>query len=278
MSVRTGPPSSLPSPGRCDIVDRRLRREGQARRHRSGARPAPRAPRAARGRARCTRARSRGSSGWSGPDNYLIPDERAGVGVPFDDVDAGFRDPVTFSTSYYVPSLRAVIGRTILEMDPPDHQRYRSLIQGAFTKKEMERWERDFVRDIVESHIDTLAPLGRGDLAADFAFHYPITVIAVAAGLPVDDVPTFYEQAALLTNVAIDEAERMEASAELGAMVQTLIDRRRRRTRRRPDQHPRPRASCRAPTADRPSCSPTTRSSRSCACSSRPARRPPTAR
>ena len=44
---------------------------------------------------------------------------------------------------------------------------------------------------IVET-IDKLAlrPLGRGDLATDFAFHYPITVTAVAAGLPVEDVPT----------------------------------------------------------------------------------------
>jgi cytochrome P450 len=165
--------------------------------------------------------------GVVGPDNYLIPDEQQVSVFDFDTADRIFRDAATFSSSYYVPSLRAIIGRTILEMDPPDHQRYRSLLQGAFTKREMVRWERDFVRDIVESHIDRMAPLGHGDLAADFAFHYPITVTAVAAGLPVEDVPTFYKQAALLTNVAVPEEERLRASAELGAMVQSLIEQRR---------------------------------------------------
>jgi cytochrome P450 len=165
--------------------------------------------------------------GLVGPDNYLIPDEQQVSVFGFDIAERIFRDAATFSSSYYVPSLRQIIGRTILEMDPPDHHRYRSLLQGAFTKKEMVRWERDFVRDIVEAAVDRLAPRGHGDLAADFAFHYPITVTAVAAGLPVDDVPTFYEQAALLTNVAVPEQQRLAASAELGAMVRALIEARR---------------------------------------------------
>jgi cytochrome P450 len=166
--------------------------------------------------------------GLVGPDNYLIPDEQQVSVFDFELVEGVFRDNVTYSSSYYVPSLRAIIGRTILEMDPPDHQRYRSLIQGAFTKKEMMRWERDFVRDIVETRLRAMAPLGRGDLASDFAFHYPITVTAVAAGLPVDDVPTFYQQAALLTNVAVSNEDRLAASAALGEIVRGLIEERRR--------------------------------------------------
>jgi cytochrome P450 len=168
-----------------------------------------------------------GLFGMVGPDNYLIPDEQQVSVFDYELVDKVFRDASTFSSSYYVPSLRAIIGRTILEMDPPEHQRYRSLLQGAFTKKEMVRWERDFVRDIVASRLAQLAPLGRGDLAADFAFHYPITVTAVAAGLPVEDVATFYEQAALLTNVAVSEERRLQASHDLGEMVQRLIVERR---------------------------------------------------
>ena len=165
-----------------------------------------------------------GLFGVVGPDNFLTPDERQVSVFGFDAVDRGFRDPVTFSNAYYQPLLGAVIGRTILEMDPPEHQRFRLLLQGAFSKKEMVRWERDFVQDIVAVALDRLARRGRGDLAADFAFHYPITVTAVAAGLPVDDVPTFYEQAALLTNVAVDEAERLRAGEELGNLVQRMID------------------------------------------------------
>ncbi len=169
-----------------------------------------------------------GLFGVVGPDNYLTPDASQISVFTYDEVDRGFRDAARFSNSYYVPYVQAVIGRTILEMDPPEHQRYRSLLQGAFTKHEMVRWEEGFVRAIVDAQLDTLAPLGRGDLAADFAFHYPITVIAVATGLPVEHIDAFYAQAAKLTNVAIDQAERFEASAELAAMAQAVIDERRR--------------------------------------------------
>lgn len=169
-----------------------------------------------------------GQYGMVGPDNYLYPEDEQVTVVGWWAVDEGFRDPATFSSRYYERALSGVIGRTILEMDPPEHGRYRLMIQSAFTKKEMERWEREFVRDIVRSYLLPLVPKGRADLATEFAFHYPITVTAVAAGLPVDDVPSFYRQAALLTNVSVPEEMRLDASRELGAMVQSMIDERRR--------------------------------------------------
>ena len=63
----------------------------------------------------------------------------------------------------------------LLEMDPPEHHRYRMLLQGAFSKKSMDRWEHDFVRDIVDRQIDRFAHLGHCDLVTDFAFDLPIT-------------------------------------------------------------------------------------------------------
>ncbi|MEO8694787.1 MAG: cytochrome P450 [Acidimicrobiales bacterium] len=162
-----------------------------------------------------------------GPDNLIYPEDDQVTVVGFWAVDEGFRDPERFSNSWYQPALGNVIGRTILEMDPPEHYRFRLLLQGAFSKKEMQRWEREFVRDIVRSYLMPLVPRGRADLATEFAFHYPITVTAVAAGLPVEDVPAFYRQAALLTNVTVPEATRLNAARELGEMVQVLIDERR---------------------------------------------------
>jgi cytochrome P450 len=127
----------------------------------------------------------------------------------------------------YERTLRGPIGETILGMDPPGHRRFRELIQGAFTRREMDRWEREFVTDIVQSYLDPIADRGRADLAADFAFFYPIHVTAVAAGLPVDDFEVFYRDTALLTNIAIAEAQRLAAGERLGALVQRLIDERR---------------------------------------------------
>ena len=119
-----------------------------------------------------------GIFGIVGPDNYLTPDEAQVSVFTFDEVDRGFRDATTFSNAYYVPSLRAVIGRTILEMDPPEHQRYRSLLQGAFTKHEMIRWEDDFVRGIVSAQLDALAPRGRMVIEEPDVTHRSVKLIA----------------------------------------------------------------------------------------------------
>ena len=83
----------------------------------------------------------------------------------------------------------------------------------------MVKWEASFVRDLVRTRLARLAPLGRADLSADFAFHYPISVMSAAAGLPVEHVDTFYDQATKLTNVAIDDADRLAASRDMEVMV-----------------------------------------------------------
>jgi cytochrome P450 len=112
-------------------------------------------------------------------------------------------------------------------MDPPEHSRHRRLLQVAFTRKEMERWEREFVSDIVGSFIDRFAEQRRADLVADFALHYPLRVIVEAAGLPDSDVDMFYRWAAYLTNVSIDQATRQEVGAEFGRYLQAVVDQRR---------------------------------------------------
>ncbi|MCF2529906.1 cytochrome P450 [Yinghuangia soli] len=165
--------------------------------------------------------------GMPGADRIIAAEDEQAAVYTYKGVDAVLRDAATFSSSWYHISLGEVIGRTILEMDPPEHRRFRSLISPAFTRREMDRWEREFVRGIVDSYIDRFAAAGRADLGADFAFHYPIHVIAVAAGLPVDDLPAFYTHTALLTNVAVSQEERLAASRDLGAMVQQLIEARR---------------------------------------------------
>jgi cytochrome P450 len=170
-----------------------------------------------------------GRFGIEGPDTLVFGENEQVSVFGFEPVDEGFRDASRFSSSMYEVFLGRIIGKTILQMDPPEHGRYRSLLQAAFSKREMERWERDFVRDLVRSFLGPMIGRGRGDLAGEFAFYYPVNVIAVACGLPVDDVPTFYHQAALLTNVAVPDQARMAASRELAEMVQPLIDERRAR-------------------------------------------------
>ena len=169
-----------------------------------------------------------GLFGLAGIDTLLADEEHQVSVLSFALADQVLKDPTTYSSvPLYDRTLRSAIGETILGMDPPGHRRFRQLIQPAFTRKEMERWEREFVVDIVNSYLAPLIPLGRADLATDFAFLYPIHVTAIAAGLPVDDFDVFYRDTALLTNVAITETQRLAAGERLGSLVLRLIAERR---------------------------------------------------
>jgi cytochrome P450 len=169
-----------------------------------------------------------GLFGLAGIDTLLADEEHQVSVLSFALADQVLKDPSTYSSvPLYDRTLRSAIGETILGMDPPGHRRFRELIQPAFTRKEMERWEREFVVDIVNSYLAPLIPLGRADLATDFAFLYPIHVTAIAAGLPVDDFDVFYRDTALLTNVAITETQRLAAGERLGSLVLRLIAERR---------------------------------------------------
>jgi len=163
-----------------------------------------------------------------GADRLLGPEDGQVSVYSFAGVDKVLRDPgTTFSSGWYHASLGAIIGRTILQMDAPEHRRFRSLIAPAFTRREITRWERDFVTRIVDGYIDRFADRGKADLAAEFAFYYPIEVVAVSAGLPIEDIPEFYRHTAILTNIAVSQDERLRASEELGELVRAMIAERR---------------------------------------------------
>ncbi|MDV8070643.1 cytochrome P450 [Rhodococcus sp. IEGM 1366] len=168
-----------------------------------------------------------GLFGTVGAENTIFPEESYVTVTAFDEVDRILKSPKVFSSSWYHPSMGEIVGRSILEMDPPEHRRFRALLQVAFSKSAVEGWEEAFIRSILNRAVDRFAGRGHADLSQDFAFLYPIEVTATAAGLPVDDLDEFYRFTAVLTNVAVPAEDRLRASRGLGEMVQRLIDERR---------------------------------------------------
>lgn len=124
-------------------------------------------------------------------------------------------DGETFSSSGYAKSMGIVMGHSILEMDEPEHRRYRDLLQGAFTLKAMEHWERDVVKPIVDQRIDAFIKKGRADLVRDFAFPFPLEVISAMLGLPDSDLPKFHRLAVELISIAVDIERGLNASQGL---------------------------------------------------------------
>src|SRR5437763_12993653 len=121
-----------------------------------------------------------------------------------------------------------VMGHSILEMDEPEHHHYRGLIQQAFTRKALERWQEELVRPLVESMVDEIAVRGRGDLVRELTFPFPVRVIAGMLGLPAEDLPQFHRWAVELISVVFDVERGMAASQSLRDYFAGILEQRRR--------------------------------------------------
>jgi len=77
--------------------------------------------------------------------------------------------------------------RSMLSLDPPDHDRLRRLVSQAFTPRAIERL-RPRVQVLVDEALDRVAEAGRTDLIADLAFPLPFQVISEMLGMPESDV------------------------------------------------------------------------------------------
>jgi cytochrome P450 len=151
--------------------------------------------------------------------------------VTHDAVARVLLDGETFSSSGYGRSMGLVMGRTILEMDEPEHSRYRGLIQKAFSKRALDRWERDLVRPVVEGLVERFARRGHADLVRELTFPFPVTVIAGMIGLEEKDHRDFHQWAVELISIAIDPMRGMQASQKLRDLFARVLAERRREPR-----------------------------------------------
>jgi cytochrome P450 len=157
--------------------------------------------------------------------DLLDPDGNAEVGpgdtpevftaFSYDAVQTVLRDGETFSSAGYADVMGAVMGHTILEMDEPEHHTYRGLVQQAFSRKAMERWEVEAVAPIVDECIDAFVDRGEADLVRELTLPFPVNVIASMLGLPRADLPQFHRLAIELISVSFDWDRGMRASEQL---------------------------------------------------------------
>ena len=154
----------------------------------------------------------------------LDPDGNAEVGptgpevftaFSYDAVQTVLRDGEAFSSAGYADVMGAVMGHTILEMDKPEHHTYRGLVQQAFSRKAMERWEIEAVGPIVDECIDAFVERGEAELVRELTLPFPVNVIARLLGLPREDLPQFHRWAIELISVSFDWDRGVRASGQL---------------------------------------------------------------
>jgi cytochrome P450 len=136
----------------------------------------------------------------SGPIHYFA-DTNQWIVPRYEDVGRLLRDR-RFGRTYHHMATHAEMGRPdepewhgpfwrliragILDMEPPDHTRVRTLVNKAFTPRRVQGL-RPFVQRIADGLVDRVAGVGEFDLIREVAEPLPVTVIAELLGVPESD-------------------------------------------------------------------------------------------
>src|SRR6266545_4913279 len=111
----------------------------------------------------------------------------------FADVLAAHRDWEGFSSAHGVELFTfskdpedIASFRSIIMMDPPEHDRFRALVSRVFTPRAVTALE-PMIRDVIRGFLDPFADADEFDAVADFAGPFPVEVIARTLGVPDGD-------------------------------------------------------------------------------------------
>ena len=121
----------------------------------------------------------------------VIPVEGRGVALTRRvDVEEVFRHPEVFSSNADAVDLQNIRPLIPLQIDPPDHKKYRKLLDPIFAPRQVAVLEESLTASVNEL-IDRFIDRGEVDFAAEFSTLFPTRVFLDLLGLPVDELPRF---------------------------------------------------------------------------------------
>lgn len=133
----------------------------------------------------------------------------------YDDVARVQSDYRTFSSEHtIINSASPRQGRpSIIELDPPEHQKLRSLVTQAFSARTIARMETQ-IATIVDELLDGFIERGTCDWVKEMANPLPVIVIANMLGLPSEKWPQFKEWTDAIMERSPDQQEASQRFTE----------------------------------------------------------------
>ncbi|MCB1616887.1 MAG: cytochrome P450 [Pseudomonadales bacterium] len=113
------------------------------------------------------------------------------------------------------PEAREIMKQLIINMDPPDHIKFRRVVKNAFTGRavdELEPMMRDFAKDI----IDQIAKKGECEFVSEVAAEMPLFVICALMEMPSEDRQKFSDLVDIM--IGMDDPE-LDVSPEDGQLA-----------------------------------------------------------
>jgi len=140
-----------------------------------------------------------------------------------EDIRAALQDAATFSSN--VRRSNSGLSLIPLELDAPDHAKFRALMNPIFSPARMKLLD-DKVRELARELAAACAAKGHCDFVEDFAKPFPVSIFLDLMGLPKEHMGRFLEWEALIMR---DKQTRAAAMQEVSQYLQELITERRRR-------------------------------------------------
>jgi len=127
------------------------------------------------------------------------------TGVPYwavmkrDLADYVCKNPLLFSSQAKtilpkeMPEEEVALSRLMLvNMDPPEHVKYRRIVRNAFTPKAVQGYEERF-RQVAKETIDAVAAKGECEFVTEVAAELPLIAILSLCGIPMEDKQQFFD-------------------------------------------------------------------------------------
>lgn len=140
-----------------------------------------------------------------------------------EDIRAALQDAATFSSN--VRRSNSGLSLIPLELDAPDHAKFRALMNPIFSPARMKLLD-DKVRELARELAAACAAKGHCDFVEDFAKPFPVSIFLDLMGLPKEQMGRFLAWEALIMR---DKQTRAAAMQEVSQYLQELITERRRR-------------------------------------------------
>ena len=106
------------------------------------------------------------------------------------DIDEALRHPEIFTSNMSAVDLKNVRPLIPLQIDPPDHKKFRKLLDPIFAPRLMTAMEEE-VAVLVNDLIDRFIDRGEVDFSAEFSVPYPSQVFLKLLGLPPEELDRF---------------------------------------------------------------------------------------
>jgi cytochrome P450 len=142
------------------------------------------------------------------------------------DIEMALKRTDLFSSNMDAVDLGNVRPLIPLQVDPPEHAKYRRILDPLFTPREMAGRE-PAVTALVNEMIDGFAGRGECDFHAEFAVPLPCTVFLQLLGLPLDDLDKFlaWKDAVIRPEGVVGPDEHRKAAAPAARQIYQYFER-----------------------------------------------------